>query len=252
MKTSAAMRTVREARVLALALVALAVAAQAGVGGCLRVEHGIVVELALSALPTGAATTVWSEDGTELALDTGEITVTEARLLVCRGDATARVHDLWRALVVPSRALAQHDHGASPLVIVGPFRVSLVGAPTVLGLFDAPPGRYCAVHIALGPARDVADGAPWTLAIQAHTAAGLSVAAASDGPGIAHVELAEPLVLDRAGTTRLHASLFLVRPFAQLTGLAAGSTELGAAILRGAASQGALVEERLVPSSTAP
>ena len=241
----------RSRAVLVSTSAAMAMAAWAGVGGCLRVDHGILVELTLSALPAGAASRVWSEDGSELVVDAGEITVTEARLLACRPDASARLEAMARALLAPSRAHAQHDHSGShadsPLVIRGPFRVSLVDEPAVLGAFAAPPGRYCSVHLELGAAPDESDASPWTLAMHAHTPAGAYVAAWSDAPGIGHVELAEPIVLDRGGTTRLHASLFVERPFARLAGLTQPPPELGAAILRGVAAQSAIVEEPMPP-----
>ena len=209
--------------------------------GCLRVEHGIVVELAASALPSGGATRVWLHDGTELVVESGAITLLEAELLPCRSAGASRL-ELLRSLLGPARAMAQHEHehGASPFALRGPFRVSLTDERTVLGAFTPPPGSYCGVHVTLGPALEAGDDAPWTIALDAHTPEGAPVVAASDAPGAVHLELDAPLVLSERGTTLLSASFYEDHTFARLPALVDGAEALGAALLRGAAAQGAL------------
>lgn len=234
----------RAARLL-LALSALCLV-HVGAFGCLHVEHGIVVELAASALPTGGATRVWLHDGTELAVESGAITVSEAELLPCRSASTPRL-EMLRAILGPARAMAQHEHEASPFSLGGPFRVSLTDAQSVLGAFTPPPGSYCGVHVELGPAADAADAPPWTITLRAHTPEGTPVVAASDGPGAVHLELDAPLVLDRRGTTVLRASFYEDHTFARLPALVPGIDALGAALLRGAAAQGALRAEPAPP-----
>lgn len=222
-----------------LALAALT-ALHAGSFGCLRVEHGIVVELALSALPSGGADRVWLGDETELVVEDGSVGITEASLLPCR-DVAPRLEEAARALLGPARAVAQHDHEASPLTIAGPVRVSLVDAVTILGSFTPPPGRYCGVHLEVAPGRPELDEP--TLAVRAHTLPGEPIVAASHDSGALHLELAEPLELAERGTTVLRASLFLDRPFAGLTGVAdlgASPEARGTALLRGAARQSAI------------
>lgn len=229
-------------------LVALAVLAALDLGavGCLHVAHGVVAELVVGALPTGALERVWLHDGTPLDVEAGSVVVTEARLLPCRG-AAARLEEAGRALLGPARARAQHVHD-SPFTIAGPFRVSLVAPATVLGAFTPAPGSYCGVHLELGPAASEDGGEPSSLELRARAEDGTPILARTANPGAVHLELDAPLALDRRGTSRLVASLYEARTFARLPALVEGVEPLGAAILRGAAAQGALHVE--VPADT--
>lgn len=213
-------------------------ALHAGAFGCLRVEHGIVVELALGALPSGGASRVWLGDGTELVIEDGTILVTEASLLPC-AHVRPDLNEAARALLGPARALA-HDE-ASPFAIRGPLRVSLVGEPTILGSFTPAPGRYCGVHLEVGADEGGLDEA--TLTLGARTPGGDTIEASTRDTGALHLELAEPLDLAARGTTLLRASLFLDRPFAALSSLddlGASPGDRGAALLEGATQEGAI------------
>lgn len=233
----------------ALALALLLMAVHAGTPGCLRVDHGIVVELEGGALPGGAASRVTLEDGTSFVVDAGEVTLLDIALLRCASTSTSRV-EAWPAFpgsAFPGPPTARaHDHGGAQLTLAGPFQISLVDAPVVLGVLTPPPGTYCALHVRLGT--NLEAGAARTISMRGHTLA-QELRAESTETGSAHLVLPEPLALDRSGAHTLRMSLFEAEPFAAMSTLVDGESALGAAMLRGVSLQGAVaVAPRATPS----
>lgn len=216
----------------AAAVVVALVVAQGGAPGCLRVEHGIEVELALSWVDAEPGAWLSLGDGSTLRLEDGVVWVAGASLLRC-----SEAHALESARFLPARFLgallplarAQHDHGGGGTSLAGPLALSAGERGVVLGTFTPPAGRYCGLHVVL----EAEDGP--TLVARGTTGAGETFSAWSEEGGYAHLTLEEPLVLDRAGLVALDASLFGARPFAGLESLPADARALGDHLVGGRA-----------------
>lgn len=211
----------RIARALRLTALVIALgAAQGAAPGCLRVEHGIEVELALSWVDAEPGAALPLGDGSTLRLDDGLAWVEGASLLRCVEDhASLEARALLRALWPVAHA--QHDHGGGGTSIAGPLALSPHDRGVVLGRFTPPPGRYCGVHVVLA-----SDDGP-TLAASGTTGAGAPFSAWSDEDGYAHLTLEAPLVLDGPGLVTLDATLFGASPFAGLVSLPGDARSLG-------------------------
>lgn len=231
------------------AVAALLLAAQAAAPGCLRVEHGIEVDLSLSWVE--AAPDAWLSlgDGTAVRLDDGLAWIRSATLLPCaehaRGPRARRrrpqpgIEQVLEVLAPTARA--QHTHGGSAgTSLLGPLALSAVTRGVHIGTFTPVPGSYCGVHVVLG-----ADDGP-AVAMTATTGTGASVSAWSAPEGWAHLPLGSPLVLDRPGPVTLEATLFASHPFANLASLPADAQAFGAHLAGGARGSSA----RLAGSET--
>jgi hypothetical protein len=219
----------RVARSLRLAALVVALgAAQGAAPGCLRVEHGIEVELALSWVAAEPGAALPLGDGSTVRLDDGLAWVEGASLLRCVEDhASLEPRALLRALWPVAHA--QHDHGGGGTSVAGPLALSPHDRGVVLGRFTPPPGRYCGVHVVLA-----SEDGP-TLVATGSTDAGEAFSAWSDEDGYAHLTLETPLVLEVPGLATLDATLFGASPFAGLERLPGDARALGDHLVGGRA-----------------
>lgn len=172
---------------------------------CLRVEHGIVVELRVAPSPMGGASEVELPGGDPLALDAGEITIRDVTLLPCAA-SPSQVHAAAWGLPFVAAALA-HDHTSAGRVVRGPFRVPLTEGETIVGVLTPPPGTYCGLHVNLGPESGEAEPA-WTLRARAHARGGAELGALTDAVRAAHVVPAVRFDLTTTGPRTIHLSLY--------------------------------------------
>ncbi len=126
------------------ALCAVLSIAPAALPACvLELDEGLSVALvARFDASTGA-----SADGAMVRLDEARLHVDHATLVACSG-AEAR----WS--FAPSRALAHHP-SADPLSAAHSRVIELGAPPASLGGMRPPPGRYCALRVAITPATEM-------------------------------------------------------------------------------------------------
>lgn len=93
------------------------------------------------------AATGASADGAAVRLDEARLHVHHATLVACPG-AEAR----WS--LAPARAFAHHP-STDPLSAAHPSVIELGGPPVSLGGMRPPPGRYCALRVAITPATEM-------------------------------------------------------------------------------------------------
>jgi hypothetical protein len=217
------------------AAMALLGAAHLGGPGCLRVERGIEIELALSWLDAEPGEVLALGGGTRVQLDDGIVWIESASLLPCL-DTQARVapvprptESLWSPFAWgPPRAQAQHaHHGGGGTSLAGPLALEVHARGVVLGVLRPPPDRWCGVHVALAAAQGP------TLALAGTAGDGASFSAWAEEDGFAHLVLEAPLDAGRPGRTRLEAFLFGARPFGGLVDLPDDPHALGEHLIGG-------------------
>lgn len=217
-----------------LSLAALLLVGAALAPACLRVDHGIVVELRMAALRTGGASELTPPGGEPFVLDAGEITIRDVTLLPCVESAVHARVEAWGPLVL---AIARaHEHEGGGPVIRGPFRVSLTDDETTIGAFTPAPRAYCALHVNLGPLAEGSEPA-WTSRARAHAHDGTALEAWSDAVSAAHVVPAEAFDLTTPGARAIHMSLYESRGFSGTNFDVHEARALGDALIGGVVAQ---------------
>jgi hypothetical protein len=194
---------------------ALLSVAAAAMPACLRVEHGVQVDLAVSWLDGEPAASFPLGGGGAIRVEHGLVTISRASLRPCLGAALGR-SVLPQVLAPVSSALlpgarAQHSHGSAEGTSLDvTLSVAWEEQAVHLGTFAPPPGTYCGVHLELGGNRGPA------LVVAGRAEDGAAWSAWSETVGAIHMELDEPLALTERGRTPLQSFLLTASPFAGL------------------------------------
>lgn len=206
-------------------------------GGCVGYSEGIEVALWVRPSLEGALSDVELGDGSAMRVDGLMLSIESVELVRC-GESGGHHHHasfgdarealaLLRDVVLPARALAQHQHG-SPLLLSGPFLIDLTQSEAVAlpEVFEAAPGCYDRVMLALSE-----------LSLGAHHG-DVYVSSRSSAVITANAPLEVPLTitgLSHPSPPSLEVTLARVRPFALLDSMP-GELE-GDRVLAGIAAQ---------------